>query len=96
MKFVKKIEQLSGVIFFSPPALLYAILLILFTNCDNSNGTIGTNDGDSNLKIDAAISCIPNGLTVADITLYMQGGGNEFSKTIVNQVDRPKALPVGT
>jgi hypothetical protein len=42
-------------------------------------------ESDVNARIDAAISCTANGLTVADSTLYMQGGGSEFSKTIVNK-----------
>jgi formylglycine-generating enzyme required for sulfatase activity len=74
---------------------LCSILFTIFTNCNDSSGRITTNESDVNAEIDAAISCTANGLTVADSTLYMQGGGREFGKTIVNQQDRPKALPAG-
>ena len=88
-------KQSTRLIFLAAAALLCAILFTIFTNCNDSSGKINTNESDVNAKIDAAISCTANGLTVADSTLYMQGGGSEFSKTIVNQQDRPKALPAG-
>ena len=94
MKFMKRIEKLPALIFFSSSALLCSIL-IQFTNCNDGNGKINTNESDVNARIDAAISCTANGLTVADSTLYMQGGGREFRKTLVNQQARPNAVPAG-
>ena len=82
---MKKIKRSTRLIFFSCSALLCAILFTIFTNCSDSSGKVNTNESDVNAKIDAAISCTANGLTVADSTLYMQGGGSEFSKTIVKR-----------
>ena len=92
---MKKINRSARLIFFSCSALTCASLFTILTNCNDSSGRINAKESDVNAKIDAAISCTANGLTVADSTLYMQGGGSEFSKTIVNQQDRPKALPAG-
>ena len=94
---MKKIKNSKGLIFISCSALLCAIL---FTNSNLNSGLITkesnvNNERNVNDKIDAAISCTANGLTVADSTLYMNGGGSEFTKTIVDQHDKGKTLPAG-
>jgi sulfatase modifying factor 1 len=92
---MKKMKQFEALIFISFSAILRAIPFIVFTSCIDSSGRANINEGDVNAKIDAAISCTPNGLTVADKTIYMKGGGSEFSKTIVNDQHPPKVLPEG-
>lgn len=46
-------------------------------------------------KIDNAVSCTINGLTPADSTLYMNGGGKEFTPTIINPLKEPATVPEG-
>lgn len=46
-------------------------------------------------KIDNAVSCTINGLTPADSTLYMNGGGKEFTPTIINPLKKPATVPEG-
>jgi sulfatase modifying factor 1 len=42
-------------------------------------------------KVSNAISCTINGLTVADSTVYANGGGNDFKETVVNKNNYPGA-----
>jgi sulfatase modifying factor 1 len=42
-------------------------------------------------KVDGAVSCTSNGLTITDSTLYMRGGGAEFTPTLIN-----KLMPTGS
>jgi len=92
---MRKIKQSGGLIFFSSAALLCAIPVTIFTNCNDSSGSLNTNETDVTAKIDAAVSCTANGLMPADSALYMNGGGSEFNKTIVDKLDHRKALPAG-
>ncbi len=46
-------------------------------------------------KVDNAISCTPNGLTVSDSLLFMQGGGRDFKTTIVNSSKYDGPVPAG-
>jgi formylglycine-generating enzyme required for sulfatase activity len=46
-------------------------------------------------KVASAISCTINGLTVADSTVYANGGGNDFKQTIVNKNNYPGSAPLG-
>lgn len=46
-------------------------------------------------KVADAISCTKNGLTVSDSTLYMHGGGAEFTPTIENSKKPKAASPAG-
>jgi formylglycine-generating enzyme len=57
------------------------LLLAVLTSCGNVN----KEQADiSTSKVSDAISCTINGLTIADSTLYMNGGGKEFLPTIEN------------
>src|SRR4051812_12488764 len=40
-------------------------------------------------KVSNAISCTINGLTVADSTVYANGGGNDFKETVINKSNYP-------
>src|SRR6202008_534038 len=46
-------------------------------------------------KIDHAISCTPNGLTVSDSLLYMKGGGIDFKTTLINTSKYDGPIPAG-
>ncbi len=47
------------------------------------------------MKVANAISCTKNGLTKADSTLYMEGGGKEFTATVINSIKSQTKLPEG-
>jgi len=44
-------------------------------------------------KISGAVSCTINGLTVADSTLYANGGGNDYKATVVSNLSTPSNKP---
>jgi len=46
-------------------------------------------------KVDEIISCTSNGLTVADSTRYMHGGGSDFKPTNVNPLHYNGPIPPG-
>jgi formylglycine-generating enzyme required for sulfatase activity len=71
----------------------FAILCIaILEACNNSNNKPGVSNITS-IKVNNAISCTPNGLTVADSILYMHGGGTEFQKTILNTTHYDGPIP---
>jgi sulfatase modifying factor 1 len=79
-----------------PPLLLIGMLGLLLTGgCktttdksgDAATGSIGE------AKVDGAVSCTSNGLTVADSTLYMHGGGAEYTPTLVTNQHPSGAAP---
>jgi len=74
--------------------LLFPLLCVIALVACKSEATVNTNSIANN-KIDNIISCTSNGLTVADSTLYMQGGGNEYKKTLLNQSAAPSSIPAG-
>jgi len=74
---------------------LFAIVCIaIIQACSNSNNKSGDTN-ITNIKVNNAISCTPNGLTVADSTLYMQGGGSDFQVSKINPVQYKGAIPTG-
>ncbi len=78
--------------------LLNGLLVLLSVGFLSGCNSYGKNPGADDLlrtKIDNAVSCTVNGLTPADSTLYMNGGGSEFKKTIVNPARPPVAAPEG-
>jgi sulfatase modifying factor 1 len=72
---------------------LTALLCIGFLSGCDSNKTEASNIFQT--KIDNAVSCTVNGLTQADSTLYMNGGGIEFKPTIINPIKKPAVIPEG-
>lgn len=73
-------------------AVSYQAILLA---CNNSN-TKSKDDVDiTSLKVNNAISCTSNGLTVADSTLYMQGGGSDFKPTKINSPEYRGSIPAG-
>src|SRR5262245_17525629 len=68
------------------------ICILMFGSC-KSNESNSEGNAIVNGKISNAISCTSNGLTVTDSTIYMQGGGNEFVETEVDQQPTPRFLP---
>ena len=87
---VKKIISVRSILLLSTSALLFVIVFGAANDIDRK-----TNDIVNDKKTDAIISCSANGLAVADSILYMQGGGSEFEKTIVNTQHHPSAIPTG-
>lgn len=72
-------------------AILLFLNIIFLTSCsDNKTSNVDIISD----KIDNTITC-SNGLTIKDSTLYMQGGGNEFKKTIADNETSPGILPEG-
>jgi formylglycine-generating enzyme len=74
-------------------ASVILFLFLAFASC-KSAGEKGTDDGDS-LKINKAVSCTSNGLTVADSIRYMHGGGREFQPTKTNLFPYKGNIPPG-
>jgi len=62
-----------------PLSFITGIGLLLSTGCKNDPEKSVEQE-----KVEAAISCTSNGLTVADSTMYMQNGGKEFKPTRTN------------
>jgi len=76
---------------FSTVMLLFFLML---EGCSDSAHQEASKDiADS--KIPNAISCTANGLTVADSTLYMQGGGREFQPTKISSLRYEGSVPDG-
>ena len=86
MKKITKPINLSLILF---PLTCVTILAACESEARKETGYISSN------KIDNIISCTSNGLTVADSILYMQGGGSEFKKTLINQNSAPSNIPEG-
>ena len=86
------IKPSTSLILISSCAMLCTIV---FTECNNSGAKSNANDELTDAKTDAAISCTPNGLTVADSTLFMQGGGSEFKTTLVDKQLPSETAPAG-
>src|SRR3954453_22627646 len=67
--------------------IFFEITTIVIVSCNNAaqpeTSVITKN------KVANAISCTINGLTVADSTVYANGGGNEFKETAVNKNNYP-------
>jgi sulfatase modifying factor 1 len=78
------------------PAKCKCVLCILLSGivaCKN-NEDKKTSDGAS-IKIANVIPCTSNGLTIADSTLYMQGGGSEYEPTVLNTSQFKGTVPAG-
>ena len=73
----------------------YFLVVTIFAMiaCNNKDGS--ENDVVSKDKVDKAISCTKNGLTVSDSTIYANGGGNDFKETIANKNANPVSAPEG-
>jgi len=87
---MKKPGTITYLISYRSSAILF---VVFFSACNNNEAVNNTNDRTS-IKVDAAISCTANGLTVEDSTLYMNGGGSEFKETFPGIQAAPVALPV--
>src|SRR5687768_2899115 len=74
--------------------LLFPLLCVIALVACKSEATVNTNTIANN-KIDNVISCTSNGLTVADSTLYMHGGGSDYKRTLVNQGAAPPSIAAG-
>lgn len=72
--------------FLSGPVQLLAIFSCLIISCRQGGG-----DTVADRKISAAITC-SNGLTIADSTTYMAGGGADFQPTI--EAPRPAGVSI--
>ena len=60
------------------------------------NNTIKSGqDAISKDKVEKAISCTKNGLTVSDSTIYANGGGNDYKATIENKNNSLISTPEG-
>jgi formylglycine-generating enzyme required for sulfatase activity len=80
------LRTLTAINFFS--ATFFAIV-----SCNNT--TKSETSEITKDKVSNAISCTINGLTVADSTLYANGGGNDFKETVVNKNNYPGTPPEG-
>ena len=71
---------------------LTAILLLisLLSACKNTSKEAPIIKDE---KVAAAISCTINGLTVADSTLYAEGGGNNYKPTVISNLSKPSSAP---
>lgn len=67
--------------------------LLSLVSCKSSNEK--EKSDIENLKINKAISCTSNGLTVADSIRYMRGGGSEFQPTKSNPIHYNGTIPAG-
>ena len=72
--------------FLSGPVQLLAVFSCLIISCRQGGG-----DTVADRKISAAITC-SNGLTIADSTTYMAGGGADFQPTI--EAPRPAGVSI--
>jgi sulfatase modifying factor 1 len=74
--------------------LLALFYIAVLQGCASNNES---NDDTSiaGIKVSAAISCTSNGLTVADSTRYMQGGGSDFKPTKIDSLDYKGPIPAG-
>ena len=71
--------------------VLHFLLIVTVACKDNDNkSTSGTSS-----KLVNTVSCTSNGLTVADSTLYMHGGGLEYKPTIQNTLQYKGIVPAG-
>jgi sulfatase modifying factor 1 len=80
------------------PTIIHALLFFICTGFLSGCNSLDNKSGADNIlqtKIDNAVSCTINGLTVADSTLYMNGGGSEFKPTIINPIKKPAVIPEG-
>ncbi|MGV3658024.1 MAG: formylglycine-generating enzyme family protein [Chitinophagaceae bacterium] len=59
--------------------------------CNNNNTAAAADAQNEN----ASVACTSIGLTPADSTLYMQGGGTDFDSTIENKSPAPASAPEG-
>lgn len=78
-------------------ALAFPAFILLLASCNNSSGnTNSTNAPElTKAKIDGAVSCTANGLSVSDSTIYAENGGNKFRATfpdMVNFDDAPDGM----
>ncbi|WP_232373317.1 formylglycine-generating enzyme family protein [Pinibacter aurantiacus] len=76
----------------SLPILYTSTLMALAFSYISCNSTVGNTSGRSvseltKAKVDGAVSCTVNGLTVADSSIYANNGGNEFKPTVLNTVN---------
>jgi formylglycine-generating enzyme len=67
------------------------LFVVAFSASNNSEGKSHTFVSEK--KIDEAISCTPHGLGGTDSAVYMNGGGSEFQKTVVNAGEYKPAIP---
>ena len=75
--------------FLSAPGQLLAAFSCLIISCRQGGG-----DTVADRKISAAITC-SNGLTIADSTTYMAGGGADFQPTIEAPIPAGVTIPIG-
>jgi len=74
-------------------AILFLCMLVV-AGCNSSSDTEASS-AIADKKIPDAISCTSNGLTIADSTLYMHGGGSEFQPTKINVTQYKGPVPAG-
>ena len=67
----------------------------LSTGCKSKTETEQAGTNIASAKVDGAVSCTSNGLTVADSTLYMHGGGAEFTATVISNQHPAGNAPEG-
>jgi formylglycine-generating enzyme required for sulfatase activity len=70
------------------PAIL--LLVSLLSACKDTNKETAIVKDE---KVAAAISCTINGLTIADSTLYAEGGGNNYKPTVISNLSKPSSAP---
>jgi formylglycine-generating enzyme required for sulfatase activity len=75
--------------FLSGPVQLLAVFSCLIISCRQGGG-----DTVADRRISAAITC-SNGLTIADSTTYMAGGGADFQPTIEAPIPAGVTIPIG-
>jgi formylglycine-generating enzyme required for sulfatase activity len=71
----------------------FATTFTAIVSCNNATET--DTSAITKDKVSNAISCTINGLTVADSTLYANGGGNDFKETDINKNNYPGNTPDG-
>ena len=67
----------------------------VFATIACNNTVKSANEAASKERVEKAISCTKNGLTIADSTIYANGGGNYYKETVENKIERPVAIPEG-
>ncbi|MDH7460328.1 formylglycine-generating enzyme family protein [Chitinophagaceae bacterium 26-R-25] len=78
---------MKGLPFLYTSAML--ALAFSYISCNSSSGSASGRSVSelTKAKVDGAVSCTVNGLTVADSSIYANNGGNEFKPTILNTVN---------
>src|SRR5262245_52556405 len=87
---MKNRRQLAKLFYFGFIGLIYILIL---ERC--SEAETNSKKDLSAIKIDNIISCTSNGLTVADSTTYMKGGGSDFKPTLSDSAQYKSTTPAG-